>query len=96
MVDSVWQACAISKSDNPTFVSQACFPKFDIFLPWASIFSCHLGLFIERLYCLSKSLMCLTCVIVLHANIDISLILQISQMLGNEMKFAVREPIGLR
>lgn len=36
------------------------------------------------------------CLIVLHANIDIYLILQISQMLGNEMKFAVREPIGLR
>lgn len=32
----------------------------------------------------------------LPANIDNSLILQISQMLGNEMKFAVREPIGLR
>ncbi len=36
------------------------------------------------------------CLIVLYANIYISLILKISQMLGNEMKFAVREPIGLR
>lgn len=46
--------------------------------------------------CYQQILIILMCLIVLYANIDISLILQISQMLGNEMKFAVREPIGLR